>query len=1082
MAATDLQKCLMIFLRMLLLIDMKKFTSILVLFFLCLSLFARDEGMPYNELENPAVNSINRNPARAYSMPLADVESALTDSIEPETPFVKSLNGIWKVSWAGGPANRVVDFWKSNFDDSRWETIDVPSCVEMRGFGSPGYTNTSYPFLKDAPYIKDYSLGTPDYNPVISYRTSFTIPDIWTGRNVVIRFDGVYSAYHLWVNGQFVGYAEDSKLPSEFDITKYLKKGENILAVEVFRWCDGSYLEDQDMFRFSGIFRDVTLIAFPTRKINDFYFSSKLENGYRNARAHLFVDSDEKNVSAVLYDSRHRAVCSFSGKDCTRVIRNAHLWSAEDPYLYTLVIKSGSDIRSSKVGFCQIERSGNTVLVNGRHIKFKGVNRHEHSALNGRTLTYDEMLQDVLIMKRNNINTVRTSHYPNHHTWYDLCDKYGIYVMAEANVEGHGYYYRESGLGCQKLWEKSIVERNVNHVLNYRNHPSILFWSLGNETGHGVCFVNAAQAVREEDPNRLIHWERGNIVADVDSEMYPSVDWVIRRGKAGDGLAPACGDRHGMSNNWHSENKPFFACEYAHAMGNALGNFQEYWDAFYGSESLIGGCIWDFVDQSLVKKTGRYNPDGTPETMMAFGGDYDEFPNDGPFCCNGIVRPFRKPTAVLNEVAHVYRQIVVSSNDASTLKAEIWNRFSFTSTSNFDARWELMEDGKKQMGGVWNLPDVAPLSKRIVDLPNPNYECKPGKEYFYNVYISLKEDTDWAQKGHIISSDQMVWRNDTTASSSGKSITTNPEVSESEKEITIRNGVFTAVFSKVGVLTALSINGTQLLHDTSDKASGPRLTCNRAFTDNDKWLRDGRIVPETQRKNTFASYGLTQLQYHPKGAILSVGDDGSVSLSVDTDVNGYKSAGFNHKMTWHFKNDGTISIENEVHPFGHMPEALPRLGLSMILDKSFDNVVWYGRGPMENYIDRKTGSFVGRYESTVENLAEYYIRPQDNGYRSDVRWLEIFNNDGTGVRFSADIPLFIQASHYGWEEMEYARHRRGMDRVNANPEAREEVLLNLDIRQLGLGGASCGPKPLDKYIFPIKDECWTLFIEPYCTE
>lgn len=1034
-----------------------------------------NSGMPFDELENPTVNSINRAPARAYSMPLADIGAVFTDALEPETPFTKSLNGIWKVSWTGDPSNRPLDFWKSDFDDSQWETIDVPSCAEMRGFGSPVYTNAVYPFLRRPPVVRDYVFGTPDYNPVLSYRTVFTVPESWKGRNITIRFDGVYSAYYLWVNGEKVGYSEDSKLPSEFDITRYLREGENSLAVEVYRWCDGSYLEDQDMFRFSGIFRDVTLIAFPEKKINDFFFRYDLTGSYRDASIRLTVDSDSPKVSATLYDASKKPVLTFSGKDCRRTLRKAHLWSAEDPYLYTLVIRSGEDIRSARIGFCKIERSGNTVLVNGKHIKFKGVNRHEHSPLNGRTVTEEEMVRDILIMKKNNINTVRTSHYPNHHLWYDLCDRYGLYVMAEANVEAHGMHYEEEGLGLNPDWEKAITERNLNHVINYRNHPSILFWSLGNETGTGPCFEKAAAAVREADPTRLIHWERGNTLADVDSKMYPSVDWLVRRGKLGDGKIESMPDGVDRGNGGQTKGKPFFMCEFAHSMGNALGNFQEYWDAFYGSESLLGGCIWDFVDQGLVKRTGRWNADGAPETIYAYGGDYDEQPNDGPFCCNGIVRPDRKETAVLREVSHVYRQIAVSSDDASTLKAELWNRFSFTWSDAFDACWKLLEDGVEVASGEWKLPSVAPQERKSVRLPNPGYRTKSGCEYFYNVYIKLRRDELWAPKGYVIADDQMVWKN-STAPEKKTVITVRPSVYESPEGWRISTGVLETVFTKNGVLKSLKSDGREVLLNTDNHSAGPRLSCVRAFTDNDKWMRNGKKQDATGLNDSFASYGLTQLQYHPKGVSLSISDDGSVALSVVTDVTGTKSAGFLHTAVWHFNTDGTITLENDVHPYGRMPRAIPRLGLSMLLNPAFEYATWYGRGPMENYIDRKSGSFIGRYESTVTDLYEPYVRPQDNGYRSDVRWFALTDASGSGVKFSSDEPLFVQALHYGWEDLEFARHRKGSERVFLPVSPRREVCLNLDLRQTGLGGNSAGPAPMEEYTFPIRDEHWSVSI------
>lgn len=1027
------------------------------------------------EVQNPDINSINRNPARAYAMPLASVGAALTDALEPETPYVQSLNGDWKISWSGDPSRRVKDFYRTDFDDSAWQTIDVPSCVETRGFGVPGYTNVTYPHKAEPPYIKDFSFGTDDYNPVSSYRTEFTVPESWAGRNVIIRFDGVYSAYYLWVNGEKVGYAEDSKLPSEFDITAYLKPGKNLLAVEVYRWSDGSYLEDQDMFRFSGIYRDVTLVAMPKAPIEDFWFRTTLTNSYRDARVDLSVKSASPKVSAELYDASFKKVASFKGAESSVTLRRPHLWSAEDPYLYTLVIKSGEDIRAAKVGIKQIELAGNTVLVNGKKIKFKGVNRHEHSMFNGRTVSYDEMLADILLMKRHNINTVRTSHYPDHHTWYDLCDKYGIYLMAEANVEGHGMGYGDKGLGQFDEWNKSIVERNVNHVMNYRNHPSIMFWSLGNETGHGKCFVNAKNAIKAIDPTRPVHWERGNNDVDVDSRMYPTVEWLYERGRLGDAAQGSMEDKY-KTDNSQSAGKPFFMCEYAHAMGNSMGNFEEYWEAFYSSDSLLGGCIWDWVDQSLVKYTGRFDKDGKPEWIFAYGGDYDEKPNDGPFCCNGVIRPDRKETAKIIEVAHVYRQIAVSAEDAASGKAEVWNRFSFTETKAFDASWKLLEDGVEVASGAWALPSVKPLEKAIVDLPKPDYELKPGKEYFLNLYFALKDDTIWAERGHVIASDQLAWSN--AAAANAPKASTRPQLSEDDKTVTVVNGNIKAVFCrKSGTIVSLAVDGKQILDAKTGAEAGPRLTVMRAFVDNDIWIRDGRGYPKGVDGN-FYNFGLTQIHYHPGKIETKTGADGSVEVSVFVDVTGSKSAGFAHKAVWKFATDGTVTMTNDVAPYGHMPNALPRLGLSWVLDKSLENMAWYGRGPWENYVDRKTGSFIGAYKSTVTDQYEQYVRPQDNGYKSDVRWVEFTDAAGRGVRFSGNVPMFVQALHYSWEDLEFARQRNGQARISNIKEPREEICLNLDLRQLGLGGASCGPQPMAKYIFPIKEESWSITISP----
>jgi len=999
------------------------------------------------ELEDPSVNSINRLPARAYSMPLASVKDALTDALEPTTPYVQSLNGDWKISWVGDPSRREKDFYMTNYDDSSWQTIDVPSCVETRGFGNPGYVNITYPHKATPPIIRDYNFGTEDYNPVSSYRTEFTVPESWNGRDIILRFDGVYSAYYVWVNGQKVGYAEDSKLPDEFDITPFVRPGKNLLAVEVYRWCDGSYLEDQDMFRFSGIYRDVTIIGMPKTRIEDFYVRTTLTDNYTTAKVALSVKAGAA-VTAELYDANNKVVARFKGAESTATIKKAHLWSAEDPYLYTLVMKSGSDIRATKVGLKQVEIKGSAICINGQDVKFKGVNRHEHSAKNGRTVSMDEMIADITLMKKYNINTVRTSHYPDHHSWYDLCDKYGIYLVAEANVEGHGMGYSEKGLGRFEEWKKPIVERNVNHVLNYRNHPSIFMWSLGNETGHGPDFIEARDQIKANDPTRPIHWERGSEDMEVESTMYADVDWLIERG---------------------SDPKPFFMCEYAHAMGNAIGNLQEYWEAFYSSESLNGGCIWDWVDQTLEKRTTRYDANGNPVIVMAYGGDYDETPNDGPFCCNGVIRPDRQVTAKLVEVGHVYRQIVVSP--AGEGKVSIWNRFQFTNTNAYEAHWSLIEDGIQVSTGTWTVPAVAPGKTIETALPQTGYDLKPGKEYFINVDFRLKNATLWADKGHIVASDQIALQG-ASAKAAGTKMAAAPTVTEEGNYITITSSAYKAVLcKKAGTIISLEVGGKQILATNLKGVTGPRLTVMRALVDNDQWLNWG--------KAPLKAHGLSLLNYQAKGMKVSKNADGSVSVKAKVDVTGSKGAGFDHEAEYIFNMDGTITIKNDIDPYGHMPSALPRLGLSLLLDKSLEQVKWYGRGPGENYIDRCTGSFIGQYESTVTDMYETYIRPQDNGYRTDVRWIALTDDSGKGVKFEANVPLFAQALHYDWQDLMYARHRNGEERRNEMKPAREEVCLNLDLRQLGLGGASCGPSPLDKYIFPIQKESYSITISAY---
>ena len=1043
------------------------------------------------EWQDPAVNSVNRLPARTYAMPLADEAAALTDALEPETPYRKSLNGDWKIFWVGDPARRPTDFFKPDFDDSDWNTIDVPSCVEMRGYGAPGYTNVKYPHKdqsypkgKDFAQIVDRDTGRKDYNPVSSYRTTFTVPETWTGRDVILRFDGVYSAYYVWVNGQSVGYAEDSKLPSEFNITPHLKEGANLLAVQVFRWSDGSYLEDQDMFRFSGIFRDVTLWAQPKDGIWDFTVKTALANGYKDAT--LAVEGLTGAWTATLYDAERKPVADLSNVANAANLPDVRLWSAEKPYLYTLVLKKGDDIRMKRVGFKEQKIVGNTVLVNGQPVKFKGVNRHETNPDNGRAVSLKDMLDDVTLMKRYNVNTVRTCHYPDHHLWYDLCDRYGLYVIAEANVEGHEPGYGDKGLGMFPEWEHSIVERNVRQVVFYRNNPAVVFWSMGNETGHGDGFRHAMAEVRKTDPTRLLHWERGNEDADVDSTMYPSVEWLEKRGKLGNAKKgdklTGEGGGEGFAISGHTAGKPHIMCEYAHAMGNAIGNFEEYWQTIYAYPALSGGCIWDWVDQAIWKYTDRMDPKtGKRERFLAYGGDFDESPNDGPFCVNGVVDPFRNVNPKLIEVGHLQRNLVVTKKDDGF---ELWNRFCFTWADEYAGSWELVEDGVKVGAGEIAVPHLAPLGRGPVELTGlkdllPTLD--PKKEHFVNVSFTEKADTLWAKKGWTVARDQIALALPVpaaeTADAEKKDVPKAPRmaVEEQADRVIVERARTTAVFDRAtGTLRSLFIRGVNVFDEpVPGIAVGPQLTCMRAMVDNDRWMFQGNTWSENRTQGYLYS-GLTQLRYHPGKIRL-----GENVVTVTVDVAGAKGSGFTHECAYAFEADGSVTLRNKVTPYGTMPVALPRLGLTMHLPPRLEQMKYYGRGPWENYVDRKTASFVGLYASTVTEQYQEYVRPQDNGCKTDVRWVEFTDRFGKGVRFSASDPMIVQALHYGWEDLEFARHVNGQRRYRAPLVPREEIVLNLDVRQTGLGGASCGPWPMDKYRFDPKAPVeWSVTIGP----
>ncbi len=1033
----------------------------------CLFTAAVSSTAAAHEWEDEQINAENREPARAAGFPLAKAEDALTPE-EPSTPYRVLLNGEWIYFWSGSPDDRPADFYKPGFDASRWFTIDVPSCVETRGYGIPIYTNVRYPHERKPPFI-----GT-EYNPVSSYLKDFTVPEAWKGRPVFVRFDGVYSAFYLWVNGQYVGYSEDSKLPAEFNLTKYLKEGENRMAVEVYRWSDGSYLEDQDMFRFSGIYRDVSLFSPPAAELRDFWVTTDLDADYKNAVLGLRVKARSLagkaatgTVKSQLFDAANKLAAALpeaaltlaaDGSDAVAQVElpvaAPRLWSAEDPYLYTLVMTftggdGSQDIRSCKVGFREVEIRDGKLLFNGKAIKFKGVNRHESDPANGRTLSRELMLKDILLFKQNNINTVRTSHYPNHYYWYQLCDRYGIYVVAEANVESHGMGYEEESLSHVPSWEKAHVERNVNQVENYKNHASIFMWSLGNESGPGRNFKAAIDAVHALDNTRPVHYERNNELADVDSDMYPPVDWLYERGK--------------------NTAKPFFLCEYAHAMGNAMGNFKEYWEAFYSSDSLAGGCIWDWIDQALWKYTDRIAPDGARERYLAYGGDFDDQPNDGNFVCNGVIGPTRDVTPKLAEVKRVHQNLVATSDNAASGEVEVWNRFGFTNANAFEARWSLARDGKEIDNGTLGALDIPPGARKVFSTPAPAVEPLPGAEYFYRVSFHLKEKTLWAEKGYEIAASQLAFK-PAIAPAAVAAARKLPDLAleESDDAVALRGRRFEAVFSRAsGTLSRLVYHGKTVLEDNAGVVHGPRLNTFRAFMDNDKWIR----------KDYFDS-GLSLMSYHARPLVVERVDDATVRVTAAVEACGFKSGRFTHTSDYLVSGDGVIQVKNTAIPAGKLP-VLPRMGVRLMLDGAFERMAYYGRGPWENYVDRNTASDIGYYESTVTGQYVPYVRPQECGGKSDVRWATFTDKSGTGVLFTFPAPLFVTALHYTSEDLDGARHRPGMERVYNPPAPRPEVCLSFDIGQTGLGGNSCGPIPLEKYILRAKPFEYTYIMQPF---
>ena len=687
-----------------------------------------------NDWENPAVFGINKEPYHCSLLPYQDAESAIKGTREA-SKFHQSLNGKWKFHWVGKPADRPMDFFKPEYDVSSWDEIPVPSNWQLQGYGIPIYTNVAYPFPADPPHIPH------DYNPVGSYRTSFAVPDGWKGRRVFIHFAGVESAFYLWVNGEKVGYSQGSMTPAEFDITDYVIEGENILAVEVYRWSDGSYLEDQDMWRLSGIFRDVFLFSSPQVHLRDFFARCSLDSEYRDAvlkvtakiRNHSAENSaGPHSLDVVLLDAEGKRVGNkplAEGRlegieagaegvlDLEAEVPNPRKWSSESPYLYTLLLSLKNtagevvEVESCSFGFRVVEIKAGQLWVNGVSVLLKGSNRHEHDPYCGRAMPLDRMIQDIELLKRFNFNTVRTSHYPDDPKWYDLCDMYGIYLIDEANLEGHGLGYElDKTLGNKPEWEAAHIDREEAMVERDKNHPSVIIWSMGNESGSGCNFEACARAIRDLDPTRPIHYERMNEVADIDSTMYPHLDDLIAVAQ-------------------QNTDKPFIMCEYAHAMGNAVGNLKEYWEAIEKYPRLIGGCIWEWADHGLpLEADVEPDENGERPWFWAYGGDFDDYPNDGCFCMDGLVFPDRRIPPKMWEVKKVYQYVALEPMDILKGEVRVRNKHFFTNLNSFDVAWTLSEDGYVIQEGVLEPLDVArarrkrsrfPLSARISN-PVPN--------------------------------------------------------------------------------------------------------------------------------------------------------------------------------------------------------------------------------------------------------------------------------------------------------------------------------------------------------------------------
>lgn len=986
--------------------------------------------------ENQNIFAVNKDRGHVTFVPYSSVAEMTSDPAYrkaweyPASSCYQLLNGEWKFRWAKCLEERPDGFWKKNYDTSDWDNIEVPSCWEMKGYGTPLYTNAHYPFLCNPPFIQSLPGYTIDKekNPVGSYRRDFDIPQDWNGKEIYIHFDGVSSAMYLWINGKKVGYSQVSTSDAEFDITRYCKPGKNSVSVEVYKWSDGSYLEDQDMFRLAGIFRDVYLVATPKLHIRDVVlkseFGASLSDATLNVSTELLNSASVSGVASVrmtLLDDKGNVAGSASVPGSVRLsageekvleasihVDSPLLWSAEKPNLYTLQLElldaSGKTIEaiSQQHGFRKIKVVNNRVFINGERVLFKGADRHEMDPQKGRALDISRMIQDVTLFKQYNLNTIRTSHYPESPKMYALFDAYGIYVMDEADQECHGCWT----LTNNTKWTAAFVDRAERLVTRDRNHPSVIFWSMGNESGKGCNIVAEYEAIRRLD-DRLIHYEGMNEAADMDSSMYPSLLEMEEIDKK-------------------SNAKPYFLCEYAHAMGNAIGNLKEYWDYIeYESERMIGGCIWDWVDQGLNKY-------GEPDDHYYFGGSFGDYPNSMEFCLNGIVTPDRKVTPKLRQVKKVYQYITIS--DDGNGNVGLCNRYNFCNLSEFELKYRIEAEGIQIAAGAMDIPECAPGQKTNVQLPLAPVDT--DGEVFATVEICLKKDCIWADAGHIVANEQFKLRDTQKCckyDSAAKTFEPLKTLFDQKRYLSVENKGFRVSFDGLtGRMTELSYNG----RDMFNREQGPVFNWYRSIS-NEKWDVESA---ETE---------LRSFKYD----IIEEGRYVIVSTAFEARV---RTDAVPYSVVYRIGADGKVDVEAKFTTGSSF--SLPRLGLRMMLNEDLENIEWFGRGPCENYPDRKDAEFVGLYKSTVDAMREHYVRTQSMGERCDTRYLSLTDADGDGLKITAAETFDFSALHYTDEDIWTALYDHRLDRLR-----RPEIVLSLDAAIRGVGNGSCGPVALPQY-------------------
>lgn len=1013
--------------------------------------------------QDPSIVQVNRELPHATLFSFESSELALAGEKEVSSNYL-SLNGTWKFRYSDHPAARPEKFYKPRFKTGDWDEINVPGNWEFQGYGVPIYVNIPYEWTTNP-----NPPGVPvEHNPVGSYRRTFTVPADWSGKQVFIHFGAVKSAFYLWINGEKVGYSQGSKTPAEFDITRFVRAGENIIAVEVYRWSDGSWLECQDFWRVSGIERDVYLEARPSVRIADFFSRSQLVLNYRDGLFDLDVklvntgEADAEGTLKVKLYGQGQAETFWEDElpvqvqpggtvslNTSATVGGVVPWSAETPYLYTLVLELyGSDgalleAVSSKTGFRTVEIRNGQLLVNGRAVLLKGVNRHEHDPVTGHYVSRESMLNDIRLMKQHNINAVRTSHYPNDPYWYQLCDMYGLYVVDEANIESHGMGYApDRTLGNNPVFMKSHLDRTIRMVERDKNHPSVIIWSLGNEAGDGVCFDATHDWIQSKDPTRPVHYERaeGGRNTDIFCPMYMKIPAMIN---------------YAMQ----LRDKPLIQCEYAHSMGNSTGNLQDYWDVIEAHDQLQGGFIWDWVDQGMAAET----EDG--DFYWAFGGDYGpaDVPSDSNFCMNGLVFPDRTPQPALKEVKKVYQYIGFEPSPFYENRIRITNKHDFISLKGVDILWELVAEGKVLQQGSIMSPGLLAGQTSDFDLNLTRDIVRINIEYFLNFRAVTNHATPLVPEGHVVATEQFRINQDallgTTIAGWLKKSRELPGFVEKTDVVEISAGPATySIDKQTGLIRSMKMEDRELI------IQGPVPDFWRPMTDNDFGNKmQQRLI---MWDKYFDRLQLIELSWSPDSLTYFV----QARYAQPDSRSGVT-------LTYVFSGSGEVTVVQDlvIHPADKFPE-LPAFGMELVLAPGLDSVKYFGRGPHENYIDRNTSAHVGYYKGTVEEQYVPYAAPQENGNKTDTRWLVLHDASGTGLMFRGLPRLEFSALHYSPEDL--SRRTPGI-RHMSDPEKRPEVYLTLNQRQMGVGGDdSWGAKTHAAYCIPARTMQFAWQIRP----